>query len=42
MPLRPGDDRFGAVVAVTAGPEDSTTGTTAVADWRRRTTAAAL
>ncbi len=42
VPLRPGDDRFGAVVAVTAGPEDSTTGTTAVADWRRRTTAAAL
>jgi gamma-glutamyltranspeptidase/glutathione hydrolase len=39
VPLRPGDDRFGAVVAVSAAPGGSTS---AVADWRRRTTAAAL
>ncbi|MGY1701543.1 gamma-glutamyltransferase [Geodermatophilus sp. SYSU D00766] len=39
VPLPPGDDRFGAVVAVSAAPG---AGTSAVADWRRRTTAAAL
>ncbi len=39
VPLRPGDDRFGAVVAVSS---TSAGGTSAVADWRRRTTAAAL
>ncbi|MGY1670855.1 gamma-glutamyltransferase [Geodermatophilus sp. SYSU D00710] len=39
VPLRPGDDRFGAVVAVSATPA---AGTSAVADWRRGTTAAAL
>ncbi len=39
VPLEPGDDRFGAVVAVSTAPGG---GTSAVADWRRRTTAAAL
>ncbi len=42
VPLPPGDDRFGAVVAVTASPAAAPAArTTAVADWRRRTTAAA-
>ncbi len=42
VPLPPGDDRFGAVVAVTAGPRPASgVGVSAVADWRRRTTAAA-
>jgi gamma-glutamyltranspeptidase/glutathione hydrolase len=41
VPLPPGDDRFGAVVAVTVGG-GAGAAPSAVADWRRRTTAAAL